>query len=183
MVRPILPNRSEQTLTIDRRRLLASAAVITMTGIAPGIGPANSVKTAQADNVTSTPTSKIPAWNICFVTARRIEEIAKRNRIREEARLPLLPLAKELRRMKDEADAIELRKFAAFHCRAMWDEVLRPIRDARGGSNWQPNFMEAMTYQSHVNKVLHERFNAARSARSDTHPSSSIQRQMESGNR
>jgi len=159
-----LPNPSEQTLMIDRRRLLAG--VITTSGIVLTIDAADMANAAEVVNVASTPASKTPGWNIGPVMARRIEEIAKRNRIRKEARLPLLSFAKELRRMKVEADAIELQEFATLHSRVIWDEVLRPLRNARGDSNWRPNFLEAMASQSQVNKILHERFNAARAARS-----------------
>ena len=45
-------------------------------------------------------TPEVPPLNVCAATARRLLEIARRNEIRREAKLPLLPIAKELRRMK-----------------------------------------------------------------------------------
>src|ERR1700730_17253882 len=49
------------------------------------------------------------ALNVCASTARKIEEVAERNRIREEAGLPVLSIPRELRRMIQTAHAMELR--------------------------------------------------------------------------
>jgi hypothetical protein len=38
--------------------------------------------------------AETPAFKICAATARRLLEIARRNEIRREAKLPLLPIAK-----------------------------------------------------------------------------------------
>jgi len=76
-----------------------------------------------------------PALNVCAATARRIEEIVSRNRIRQEAGLPLLCILKELRRMKTTDDLAEFERFATRHREAVWDEVLAPVREAKGQSN------------------------------------------------
>ena len=99
--------------------------------------------------------------NVCAATARRIEEIVARNRIRAEACLPLLSIPKELRRMKEADDATEFERFAAHHRQAVWDEVLRPVREAKDEPTWRPTrFMEGLAYQARVSKILHERFAA-----------------------
>src|SRR6516162_6255563 len=86
-------------LAMNRRQLLATAAAIPMSGILPP------QVTADAVPVPSIPTSEPSTLNVCAATARRIEEITARNRIREEACLPLLSIPKELRRMKEADDA------------------------------------------------------------------------------
>jgi hypothetical protein len=88
MARPDFP------LNIDRRRLLTSAAAtVTATGILPGVKLADA---AAADVLQSSPlTRKAEPRNFCAATARRLFEIARRNEIRREAKLPLLPIAKE----------------------------------------------------------------------------------------
>jgi hypothetical protein len=104
-------------------------------------------------------TSEPSPLNVCAATARRIEEIVARNRIREEACLPLLSIPKELRRMKEAADAAAFEAFANVHRAAVWDEVLMTKREARCGPNWHPSgWMEGMGYDARVNKILRERF-------------------------
>ena len=73
-------------LTMTRRHLLATVAAIPMSGILPPQVSADAVP------VPSIPTSEPPPLNVCPVTARRIEEITARNRIRAEACLPLLSI-------------------------------------------------------------------------------------------
>ena len=70
--------------------------------------------------------------NFCTATARRLLEIARRNEIRREAKLPLLPIAKELRRIKRQEDLEEFERFAAGRRTAVLEEVLRPCREAGG---------------------------------------------------
>ena len=86
-------------LTMNRRQLLATVAAIPMSGILPP------QVTADAVPVPSIPTSEPSPLNLCAATARRIEEIIARNRVRAEACLPLLSIPKELRRMKEADDA------------------------------------------------------------------------------
>src|SRR6516164_11692452 len=117
-------------LAMNRRHLLATVAAIPMNGILPP------QVTADAVPVPSIPTSESSPLNVCPATARRIEEIIARNRIRAEACLPLLSIPKELRRMKEAADATEFEEFADVHRGAAWDEVLAAKREARGEPNW-----------------------------------------------
>ena|SRR6516165_1514523 len=140
-------------LTMKRRQLLANAAVIPMSGILPA------QVTADAVPVPSIPASEPSPLNVCPATARRIEEIAARNRIRAEACLPLLSISKELRRMKEAATAAKFEAFANSHRAAVWDEVLANKRQGRGEPNWHPSgWMEGMAVQAQVNKILRERF-------------------------
>ena len=156
------PFQSQTALGLDRRQLLTSAAAIAATGIVPRYAQ---VKTANPPELVSA--AETPAWNVCAVTARRIAEIAKRDRIRQEAGLPLLSIAKELRRMKTAEDQAEFEAFAAVHQSAVWDEVLTPGRKSRGQPHWRPSsFMEGLAFQSQINKILHEQFKVARATNS-----------------
>ena len=155
--------QSELALSLDRRQLLTSAAAIAVTGSVPSHEQVEAANPSELASV-----AEIPTWNVCAVTARRIAEITKRNRIREEAKLPLLPIAKELRRMKTAEDQAEFEAFAAVHQRAVWDEVLLPECKRRGQPNWRPSsFMEGLAFQSQVNKVLHDQFKVARATKCD----------------
>jgi hypothetical protein len=146
----------EPALSLDRRQLLTSTAVLAASGIVPTYGQ---VEAATPSEVVSA--AEIQTWKVCASTARRIAEIAKRNRIREEAGLPLLSIAKELRRMKTAEEEAKFEAFTAVHEGAVWDEVLAPERERRGQPDWRPSsFMEGLAFQSQVNRVLHERFNA-----------------------
>ena len=161
------PIQSEPALSLDRHQLLSSAAAIAATGIVPCYEQAEAAKSAELAGVAKI---LIPerAWNVCAATARRIVEIAKRNRIREEAGLPLLSIAKELRRMKTAEDQAKFEAFAAVHQTAVWDEVLLPECKRRGQPNWRPSsFMEGLAFQSQVNKVLHDQFKVARATKCD----------------
>ena len=100
----------EPALTLDRRELLASAAVATVAGVIPA-ELTEAAKAAAAVNVAAIPGSEPPALNVCASTARHIQEIVARNKIREEAGLPLLSIPKELRRMKQLADATDFDEF------------------------------------------------------------------------
>jgi hypothetical protein len=62
MAEPIKP-----PLSLDRRQLLTSAAVIATIEIVPSY---EQVEAASAAGVVSA--AEIPAWNVCAVTARRI---------------------------------------------------------------------------------------------------------------
>ena len=141
-------------LTMNRRQLLATVAAIPMSGILP---PQVS---ADAVSVPSIPTSERSPLNLCAATARHIEEITARNRIRAEACLPPLSMPKELRRMKMVADVAKFEVFANSHRGAVWDdEVLATKRDARCEPNWHPSgWMEGMAFQSEVSRILRQRF-------------------------
>src|SRR6185437_15125997 len=96
------PIQSKPILPMNRRQLLATAAVISTSEIVPKV---DFIEHAAAE-VVGVPTtgSEAAPLNVCAATARRIEQIAARNRIRLEACLPLLSIPKELRRMKKIAD-------------------------------------------------------------------------------
>ena len=146
-------------LAMNRRQLLTTVAVIPMSGILPP------QVTADAVPVPSIPTSEPSPLNVCAATARRIEEIIARNRIRAEACLPLLSISKELRRMKEAADAAEFEAFADVHRGAVWDEVLATMQEARGEPNWHPSgWMEGMALQAKVSSALRQRFERSRNS-------------------
>jgi hypothetical protein len=124
---------------------------------------ADRVDVALADTVQlSALTPEVPPLNVCAATARRLLEIARRNEIRREAKLPLLPIAKELRRMKKQEELEEFERFEALHGKAVWQEVLKPRREAEGDPNWRPSWIEGGSYQTQVNKILRQKFYAAR---------------------
>src|SRR6516165_3011739 len=132
-------------LAMNRRQLLATVAAIPMSGVLP---PQVS---ADALNVPSIPTSEPSPLKLCAATARRIEEIIARNRIRAEACLPLLSIPKELRRMKEADDAGAFEAFANAHRGAVWDEVLATKRETRGEPNWRPSgWMEGLALQAEI---------------------------------
>ena len=152
MARPDFPR-------IDRRRLLTSAAATaTATGILPGVKLADAV----AADVPLPLTPKAEPANFSAATARRLMEIARRNELRREAKLPLLLIAKELRRMKKQEELEEFERFEAAYGEAVREEVLQARREAEGNPNWRPSWMEGVSYQTQVNKILREQFYAAR---------------------
>jgi hypothetical protein len=106
-------------------------------------------------------TLEVEPGNFCAATARRLVEIALRNELRREAKLPLLSVPKELRRMKKQEELEEFDRFEAAYGKAVWEEVLKARREAEGNPNWRPNWMEGVGYQSEVYKILRERFAAA----------------------
>jgi hypothetical protein len=153
------PKQSEPSLGLDRRQLLASAAVITAAGIVPKAEAAQAANPGEVANAAELTTSDVPTWNVCAGTARKIKEIAARNIIRAEAGLPLLSVPQELRRMKQVTDAMAFEEFAERHRQAVWNEVLGPVRETRGEPNWRPTrLMEGLAFQAQVSKILRERF-------------------------
>jgi hypothetical protein len=84
---------------------------------------------------------------------------------RAEDGLPLLSIPRELRRMKMVEDAMAFEQFADRHRESVWEEVLAPVREARGEPTWRPTgFMEGMGFQAQVSKVLRERFKVAQTS-------------------
>jgi hypothetical protein len=143
----------EQPLTMNRRQLLATAAVIPMNGILPPQVSANAVP------VPSIRTLECTSLNLCASTARRIEKIVARNRIREEACLPPLSIPKELRRMKEADDAAAYGVFVDVHRGAVWDEVLATKREARCDPNWHPSgWMQGLALQAQISRILRQQF-------------------------
>jgi hypothetical protein len=147
-------------LSINRRRLLATGAAVVTAAIVPR---ADRVDAALADTVQLPAlTPEVPPLNVCAATARRLLEIARRNELRREAKLRLLPIAEELRRIKRREDLEEFERFEAAYGKAVWEEVLKARREAEGYPNWRPNWMEGMCLQSQVHKALWEQFRASR---------------------
>jgi hypothetical protein len=156
------PNQFDLTFRLDRRELLTTAAIIS---IARGT-PTEAAETAIPAEA-SIAQAKLPVahaiLNVCAATARRIDEIVARNQIRQEAQLPLLSIPKELRRMKTADDLAEFEEFAAHYRQAVWEELLAPVRAAKGDPHWSPTGMIAgLGYQARMSKILRERFQAAR---------------------
>jgi hypothetical protein len=153
------PKQSEPSLGLDRRQLLAATAVVTAAGIVPNAETAEVANPTQAVNAAKISLSRKEALKVCAGTAQKIQEIASRNIIRAEAGLPLLSIPKELRRMKEISDAMAFEDFADQHRQAVWDEVLAPVRVAKGEPNWRPTrFMEGFAFQAKVNRILRKRF-------------------------
>jgi hypothetical protein len=64
--------------------------------------------------------------------------------------------------MKQVPDAAAFEEFADRHRQAVWEEVLAPVREAKGEPNWFPSrFLDGLLYQSRVSKILWERFKVA----------------------
>jgi hypothetical protein len=103
--------RAEFPLSIDRRRLLISAAALP--AVTASIVPARDhVETAAAGDIRSSAMAAgAEAANVCAATANRLAEIARRNRLRNEFGLPPLSVATELRRMKTAADTERVERF------------------------------------------------------------------------
>ena len=56
-------------------------------------------------------------------------------------------------------DAMAFEAFADRHGESVWEEVLAPVREAKGDPNWRPTgFMEGLAFQAQVSKILRERF-------------------------
>jgi len=157
MARPDFP------LSINRRRLLTSAAAtVTATGILPGVKLADA---AAADvRQSSQLTLKAEPPNFCAATARRLLEIECRNEIGREANMPLLSIPKELRRMKRQEELEEFERFEALHRNEVWDQVLKPRREAEGNPNWRPSWTEVVRCRGEVYKILRGQFYATRRA-------------------
>jgi len=150
--------KTDFPLNIDRRQLLATGAAVVTAAIVPRTGCAKTALTNAAQPATLP--AETPALKLCAATARRLLDIARRNEIRRETGLPLLTTSKELRRMKRQEDLEEFERFEAVHAKAVWEEVLKPRREAEGNPNWRPSWTEGVRYQTQVNKILWEQFTA-----------------------
>ena len=115
---------------LSRRQLFSSAATITVAGIAHNVGFEAHAKSEIAEQAPAlAPPSEEPqAQKFCSVTLLRLREIAERNRVRQEAGLPLLSVPKELRRMKKSADTEKFRNFAEAHRRRIYQKMLARVR-------------------------------------------------------
>jgi hypothetical protein len=158
-----LPKRSEP-YRIDRRRLLKSSVAITVANLTPGVALS---EIAPVVSVQSVSTASEQILKVSANTSRRLLAIERRNELRRETKLPLLEVAKEWRRMKETEDGLKFSdafgSFAAKHRQAVWDEVLKPRREALGDSNWRPRyFSEGVGYQSVVHRRLRQQFEKER---------------------
>jgi hypothetical protein len=136
MARPDFP------LSINRSRLMTAAAAVTATGILPGVKRADAA--APDFSQSAQLTFEAEPSNFCPATARRFVEIARRNEIRREAQLRLLPIAKELRPIKRQEDLEKFSRFEATYGNAVWEEVLQARREAEGNPNWRPSWTEGV---------------------------------------
>ena len=152
--------RRDFPLSIDRRRLLATGAAVATAAFCRVRSVLTPPLPIRSNSRPLTP--EVRTCEFCAATARRLLEIARRNEIRREANLPLLSIAKELRRMKKQEELEEFERFEAAHGKAVWEEVLKARREAEGNPNWRPSWMEGVSYQSQVYKILREQFYAAR---------------------
>jgi hypothetical protein len=153
MARPQFPKNAGRLSGLNRRQLLASAAAATTACAA-----APDVACATAVSIQTAACSRQPSTHFSDATARRLREIAKRNEIRREVKLPLLSIPKELRRMKRQESMENFRRFEVKHGKAVWEQVLKAHRDAEGNPNWRPSWMEGTRLQSEVHKILRAQF-------------------------
>src|SRR5262245_16113016 len=126
--------------TVNRRRLLTSATAITVAGIAPDIAPPEN-RPQPPTQPPVPPSTDAQVRNFDPITILRLREIAERNRIRHEAGLPLLSVAKELRRMKQTADAHDFKTFADALRNRLHEKMLARVRRRHGDPNWAPTGM------------------------------------------
>jgi hypothetical protein len=130
-------------LSINRRRLLTAAALTATGSILAGVKLADAA--AAPDLFQSPPlTRKAEPANFSAATARRLMEIARRNEMRREAKLPLLSVPTELRRMKKQEELEEFERFETVHAKAVWEEVLKARREAEGNPDWRPSWIEGV---------------------------------------
>ena len=160
MAKAEFPNSLQPSLGLDRRQLLASATALSVASILPGVRAAEA---PLPHALRSLPPTPVQSPNFCAATARRVLEIEARNELRREAGLPLLPIVRELRRMKENEVAQEFERFETAHRDAIWDAVLKPRRKAEGDPNWRPrNSFEGLGYQKEVFNKLKKQFYAGR---------------------
>lgn len=91
-------------------------------------------------------------------TTRRLADIERRSEIRREAGLPLLSVAKELRRMKGQETEEAFSRFAEPRRAAVLDEILERRRAEIGNPNWHPSFIEGMAIANQIRRVLWKRW-------------------------
>jgi hypothetical protein len=147
---------SDEPVAIDRRRLF-TVAVIAAASTIPKVTTAEGV--CEAIQSCSLP-PRVRSPKVTATTARRLLEIHRRNELRLEAQLPVLPIAKELRRMKEQEELEAFRRFEAANGQAVWKQVLEARRQTEDDLTWRPNWMEGIHYQNQVNAALRARFAA-----------------------
>ena len=162
-----MPKLSEFPHEIDRRNLLtAVAAVTTSRVIGPidtkvGAGQALLPESSAALPISITAVLPISITKADIVTATRLAEIARRNRLRYEFGLPLLSVATELRRMKTAGDTEKVERFRNALREPVFQKMLARARRQRGDMAWIPNgFCERWQFSREVEmrlKRLYER--------------------------
>ena len=142
-----------QDFSLDRRRLLVSAAALPVASVVPGVKPANAV---APDVFQSSPlTLEAEPANFCAGTARRLAEIARRNRLRYDFGLPLLSVATELRRMKTAAETERVERFRNTLREPVFQKMLTRARRQRGDAAWEPKgFCERWQFSNEVEMRL-----------------------------
>ena len=74
-----------------------------------------------------------------FNTAKAVAEVEERNRLRKEARLPLLSIERELQRQKIAEDEKRFERFMQSTLReAVEDDILEKLRKRRYDQQWKP---------------------------------------------
>ena len=110
----------------------------TVAGIAPNVGSVPRATLEIAQQSLASPPEEAQSQSFSAVTSLRLREIAERNLVRQEAGLPLLSVATELRRMKEIADAEKFRNFAEAHRKSVHQKILKRVRRQRGDPQWSP---------------------------------------------
>src|SRR5262249_18660751 len=112
---------SDEPIAIDRRSLLTAAAMTAAASTIPRVTAADAVCEAIQSCILP---PGVGSPKVCTATARRLLEIHRRNELRREAQLPMLPIAEELRRMKEQKESEAFRRFKAANRQAVWEQVL-----------------------------------------------------------
>jgi hypothetical protein len=115
---------------------------MTAASFAPIVVPSQIAPVVSAQSISTV--SEPFFVKVCATTARRVIEC--RNRLRRDAGLPLLEVAKEWRRMKEQDDSQKFSdafgRFAAKYSKSVWDEVLKPRREAPWRSELETKVLE-----------------------------------------
>ena len=149
---------------MDKRISPQDLAVLDCRQLLRGAAAATAIRALPASERAVAAPQEIEAANLVgwshfsAATLRRLEEIALRNRLRKEAGLPLLSVVKELRRMKTVEDGERFNQFVALHKKAVWNQVLKSVRDGMGDPNWSPNSITGMGIQANVLAILRRRY-------------------------
>jgi hypothetical protein len=125
---------------LSRRQLLSTATTITVAEIAPNMEHEAHARPeiAQQAQALAPPSKEAQVQEFKGITLLRLREIVERNRVRQEAGLPLLSVPKELRRMKEVADTEKFRNFAEAHRRRIYQKMLARVRRQCGDPQWAP---------------------------------------------
>jgi len=154
-------------LKIGRRGVLAGLAAITA---APGtIGKAEAASISITAPATPSPLLAEQASAISSpapggALAAKIAEIAKRNQFRAEAGLPLLSVAKEIRRAKEREaglkEAEQFERFAGPLRERVSAKVLARRRRLGGDAKWTPDgWFGRLGFRSEVENRLRKLYN------------------------